>query len=814
MSEIAPATVSPFPSYKISWRRRASAWLWGYDYFISYHWASGGVYAVALAERLRDLGYDVFLDRDEYAFGDDWKEVGERALRNTQRLVLVATREAVTLSQPVEHEVRVFTARGRQVIPIVFSEGSVEEKRRTIDGLNPAEYVVLALMPDSKLYIEDDLANLPQGPKKEVVERLTHTYQVMRGRDIRAMLFGVLALILIGLAAFATVSWGNSEVRRWEAESEREKAEIAARKEKVARDEAVRREREARHEQGVGWLARSVAAERRRDYLAAKLMAMKSIGYAGFRSGLTGESEELLLPTSNEYKEAVRRIVAFPEANLLYVAKFDARDDLKGLQCAFNERGTQVTAISSGARVLTLDFQKGTAHQVEHPTDELQQVTAALRFPRALVGPGQFGRGVPLSFSNGHTIRVDLGFYEVRWGNQLAKSNDVEIKLPKEFLRKEENDGAPELTDLTVAREAPVLLATITNSYVQSVVAIPRRGGPKIVAQYTGEISGWSGVAQCAGACVSDDGNAVVVSETNGITDSANRLQVYRKAADGSYSLASTVVVDGGTVKQLTLSHNKQYLAGAVDKTIFIWNLSQSRLVATLTGHSAPVASIDFSPDQRAIASVSNDGFFMIRELPFPSYEWLGVKNLPLPLRPAIVGHLSATEPSRRQQGFGDPITCPSLSHDLMATWSSFVSDFGIASGERYGTMEVVDTGTSQKVLEFTSKLERLNEYHSMRFADNRQGLFLEGENDEKALVTVYRPRRGTDYMRAYSFVRYTNVGIEFSLEIPPNNLQRVTLPRRLSSIRFAETVSVELLNDAIDWYYQKRGVQQRPATK
>src|SRR4051812_22868448 len=45
--------------------RRLASRFWGYDYFVSYHWASGGAYAVALAQRLRDRGYEVFLDRAE-----------------------------------------------------------------------------------------------------------------------------------------------------------------------------------------------------------------------------------------------------------------------------------------------------------------------------------------------------------------------------------------------------------------------------------------------------------------------------------------------------------------------------------------------------------------------------------------------------------------------------------------------------------------------------------------------------------------------------------------------------------------------------
>ena len=91
--------------------------MWGYDFFISYHWDSGGRYAVNLAQRLSEAKYDVFLDRAEYAMGDDWKEIGEVALINTQRLVLVGTRAAITESKPVEREIRVFARKNGRLSP-------------------------------------------------------------------------------------------------------------------------------------------------------------------------------------------------------------------------------------------------------------------------------------------------------------------------------------------------------------------------------------------------------------------------------------------------------------------------------------------------------------------------------------------------------------------------------------------------------------------------------------------------------------------------------------------------------------------------
>ena len=143
MGDTGITSKSPPSVQRNRWYHRLKDWLWGYDFFISYHWASGGNYAVNLAARLRDKGYDVFLDRADYALGDKWKQVGEVALRNTQRLVLIATREAVFESKPVEREVIFFTDRSRHCIPIFFGDNFAEEEKQT-----PGKFVVLDRLPD------------------------------------------------------------------------------------------------------------------------------------------------------------------------------------------------------------------------------------------------------------------------------------------------------------------------------------------------------------------------------------------------------------------------------------------------------------------------------------------------------------------------------------------------------------------------------------------------------------------------------------------------------------------------------------------
>ncbi len=107
--------------------QRILDWFYGYDYFISYRWTDGRIYAVTLAEQLKQQGFDCFLDSADYAKGDNWKTIGERWLKKTSRLVLVASPHAVRPvpprapgRHPVYWEVELFFATGKRVIPISF----------------------------------------------------------------------------------------------------------------------------------------------------------------------------------------------------------------------------------------------------------------------------------------------------------------------------------------------------------------------------------------------------------------------------------------------------------------------------------------------------------------------------------------------------------------------------------------------------------------------------------------------------------------------------------------------------------------------
>src|SRR5438034_6350645 len=129
--------------------------IFGYDFFVSYTWADGSKYAHSLYEKLTAQGFTVFLDKKDYAHGDNWTLLGRRALKKTRQLILVATPK-VHESEPVLKELTAFQSTGRKIIPIEIG-----------DSLNPQKYPkspllhsnssLLPLIPPELLKIEQPL---------------------------------------------------------------------------------------------------------------------------------------------------------------------------------------------------------------------------------------------------------------------------------------------------------------------------------------------------------------------------------------------------------------------------------------------------------------------------------------------------------------------------------------------------------------------------------------------------------------------------------------------------------------------------------
>lgn len=190
-----------------AWWQLLRDWIWGYDFFISYQWSSGGRYAAALANRLREPPEpcDVMLDAAEFAAGGDWRTQAGAALRNTQRLILVGTPGALEESAPVAAEVAAFTSRSRLIVPVVFDEALLRRPR--------AGHRVLGLIPEDAIFIVEDPGRLATGPSDEAVAAIKRTHRLLRRRSLRTRLLIATALVVFGATGFG----GWVGLVRWQA---------------------------------------------------------------------------------------------------------------------------------------------------------------------------------------------------------------------------------------------------------------------------------------------------------------------------------------------------------------------------------------------------------------------------------------------------------------------------------------------------------------------------------------------------------------------------------------------------------------------
>src|SRR5262249_6880871 len=149
----------------------------------------------ALTRQLRSQGFEVFLDRDDYASGDDWKKVGAWKLRRTGQLVLIGSPGAL-LSAPVIREVQIFSGTGRRIIPIDF-DGTLEWKA---NDAPLAQY-----MPAEILRIREPAIALETGPSEEVVATIRRTFNLVRQSKKRVNALIGIAVFLAVLASVAFV---------------------------------------------------------------------------------------------------------------------------------------------------------------------------------------------------------------------------------------------------------------------------------------------------------------------------------------------------------------------------------------------------------------------------------------------------------------------------------------------------------------------------------------------------------------------------------------------------------------------------------
>jgi WD40 repeat protein len=201
-----PTSAAPKPDSP-SLFQRAINFLFGYDFFISYAWADARHYALTLAKKLDEQGFQCFLDSSGFAKGEDWRQAGGRALRKTARLLLLVSPGALR-SDAVMREVDAFRKSGKTVLPIDFGA--------TLHRVD-LEAALHALLPGEILRIVESAAALETGPSEETLREVRQSFDLLR-QDQKRVRWLAGAVGLFALIAVVAVAAGViAEIRRREA---------------------------------------------------------------------------------------------------------------------------------------------------------------------------------------------------------------------------------------------------------------------------------------------------------------------------------------------------------------------------------------------------------------------------------------------------------------------------------------------------------------------------------------------------------------------------------------------------------------------
>ena len=187
--------------------RRLVAMIFGYDYFISYSWSDGGYYATELARRLRQQGFECFLDSTNVIRGDNWRLAGRIALAHTARLLLVCS-PGILGSESVAYEVRTFQRTKRRIIPIDLGA--------TLESA-PRSNQLRQLIDDDVISVRENISRLNCGPSELVIGDLHASFNLARQAQKRQQWLAATVVLLFAVAMTATVGFWRAERQRKDA---------------------------------------------------------------------------------------------------------------------------------------------------------------------------------------------------------------------------------------------------------------------------------------------------------------------------------------------------------------------------------------------------------------------------------------------------------------------------------------------------------------------------------------------------------------------------------------------------------------------
>lgn len=165
--------------------------LFGYDFFIAYARSDASAYAAGLFEELKNRGFKVFLDKEEFDAGDSLKAATQQMLQKTAYLVLIGSPASLN-SKYVYEEVEVGNKEKCNIIPIDIGQ--------TLKEADPA--TGLRSLLGDRIWVDEN-GRIEDGPSDAVVGSILQKFQSVRQETKRRWGLYIIIAILILLCGIA-----------------------------------------------------------------------------------------------------------------------------------------------------------------------------------------------------------------------------------------------------------------------------------------------------------------------------------------------------------------------------------------------------------------------------------------------------------------------------------------------------------------------------------------------------------------------------------------------------------------------------------
>ncbi len=195
------------PRRQSLWQRLATAWerLFRYDFFISYAWADGRAYAVALVHQLKARPYRprCFIDHTEIGGGGHLDATIRSALKRSRAMIVIGTAAALKSSE-VQAEVATFSAAGNRRIVTIEAGGEIgnlDEGHPLYAALNRRVRVVEPVGAPSKFSptISDS-----------VLVELDKIAGFLTSGRLQQIVLAAIVVVALALSATAAVFYGSA----------------------------------------------------------------------------------------------------------------------------------------------------------------------------------------------------------------------------------------------------------------------------------------------------------------------------------------------------------------------------------------------------------------------------------------------------------------------------------------------------------------------------------------------------------------------------------------------------------------------------